>query len=98
MLDRQLQAMFGRTGTTSAERGAPEIENGQRNAQTFAERTENIFFRHAHVVQTKTAGGSAANAELRHAPFDHFHAGGIWRDQESGNRIFAWLARNRGSR
>ena len=50
MLDRQLQAMFGRAGATGAESGTPEIQNGQRDAQTFAERAENIFFRHAHVV------------------------------------------------
>jgi hypothetical protein len=50
VFDRQLQAMFGRAGATSSESGAPEIQNGQRDAQTFAERAENIFFRHTHIV------------------------------------------------
>ena len=50
VFDRQLQAMFGRAGATSSESGAPEIQNGQRDAQTFAERAKNIFFRHAHIV------------------------------------------------
>jgi hypothetical protein len=50
VLDRQLQAMFGRAGATSSESGASKIKNSQCDAQTFPERAENIFFRYAHIV------------------------------------------------
>ena len=50
MLDRELQAMFGRAGATGAERSTTEIQHRERDTQTFAERAENIFLWDADVV------------------------------------------------
>ena len=49
MFDREPQTGLGRAGATGAESRASEIQNRERDAQTFAERAENIFLRHPHI-------------------------------------------------
>ena len=82
----------GRAGAAGAERCTPKVEYGERDPKSFAQRTENVLLRHAHVVEAEATRRSPTNAKFRHARFDHFKAFHLWRNEEGSNGILvlAW--------
>ena len=86
VFDREFQASLRRAGATRAEGRPPKIENGQRDLQTFAERSENIFFRHLHLAHRESPSRRAANSHFRHARFENFESRHVGRNQKCGDR------------
>ena len=90
-----LEAELRRAGAGGAEGDAAEIEHRERDAQSFAQRAENVFLRHEHVVKRQPAGGRAADAAFGHAGFDDFEAGHVGGDEEGGDFGFGRFRRAR---
>ena len=78
-------AIFRRAGATRAKRGAAEVEDGESDPQTFAERTKDVFLRHEHVLESEAAGGGAADAAFFHSFLHDLKAGHVGRDEKGGD-------------
>jgi hypothetical protein len=94
VFNREFQAALCAAGAAGTECRAAEIEHRQRDAQTFAERPEDVLLRHAHIVQLERRRRGALDAELLHPPVDHLEPRHVLRDEERRDRILARLARD----
>ena len=83
-----LDAELGGAGATGAERGAAEVEHGERHAQPFAQLAENVFLGHEHVLERQPRRRGAAHAALGHPLFHDLEAGHLGRDQKRGDLGF----------
>src|SRR5262249_17746237 len=80
VFDCQIETSFRRAGATSAERGAPEIQNRERDFQTLAERAENVFLRHFYVSQCEFARGRSADTDFSHSSVEQIESRHVRRD------------------
>ena len=83
---RQPQTRLGRAGATGSKGRASEVQHRERDAQSFAERPEDVLLWHRHVPHRETSRGRPANPELRHPRLEHGESRHIGRDEESGDR------------
>src|SRR5207237_1251453 len=74
VFDGEAEACFRRASATGAERCPSEIQYGERDPQSFAQWSEDIFLWHRNIVQTKPRRCRATNSEFWHPGVDHFLA------------------------
>jgi len=86
------KAKLGGPGATGAESGPAEVQHRQRQLQPLAQLPDEVFSRHADVVERQPGCRRSTDAALGHAPLYHFEAGHIRRDNEGGNvgAVAAW--------
>jgi hypothetical protein len=92
-MDGQAQARLGGAGATGPEGHATEVEHGERDFQTLAERPKGILLRNGHVAEREPSGRRAADAQFSHARFQDDEARHVRRYKEGGNGCFVF-ARN----